>query len=215
MNLIEVVCLGCGRTTAQHPEYPGVPRCLDCERAHHGLDDSKWFTPIGEWHPTIPRVRPGELRPIIAQQLEAPTPPPYVVIRPAAPYDLATPGTPQGLRQLAAAALEGGRFTASAALAVAISSADGSVVASLGLRMRGDEPGRPRRAWAVYVRREAEDGAVCWESAGAALLDAGAAPRVRPIGILELRCVLRGEVYVPPPQDPQSAGSLRCARASL
>jgi len=126
----------------------------------------------------------------------------YVVLRPAEPYDLATSGTPLGLRQLAAAAAEGGAWFVWATLALALA-ADGAVVASLALRCIGDLPGRPRRAWAAYVRTEAEDGTVSWVPNGAMLADHGDAERpVRIVGILELKAVLRGEVYVPPPPRP-------------
>lgn len=53
-------CSSCGRRTSSQPSDP-EPECLDCSRARHGLDDSRWFTPIGTWHPTVPIVRPGEL----------------------------------------------------------------------------------------------------------------------------------------------------------
>lgn len=61
MNLVELACTGCGRTTAQRPGSPNPARCMDCARRDAGLDDSKWFTPIGEWHPTIAHCLPGQL----------------------------------------------------------------------------------------------------------------------------------------------------------
>lgn len=66
MNLIEVICWRCGRTTAQADDWTGLQLCLDCERMRAGLDDERWFTPIGAWHPTIARVLPGELAPVRA-----------------------------------------------------------------------------------------------------------------------------------------------------
>lgn len=130
-------------------------------------------------------------------------PPQWAILRPAQPYDLATPGTPAGILDVARAAAQGAllpppggwQHRATFALAAGSSGMQGDVVASLALRLTGDLPGRPRRAWVAYAR----DGA-SWKPNGAGLLDAGDVERpVRTIGILELKAMLRGEVYVPPP----------------
>lgn len=199
MNIIEVTCTGCGRTTAQHPAYSRPPRCMDCARRDFGLDDSRWFTPIGSWHPTIARVLPGE-RPRAVAELGAGRPAPaapYAILRPAQLYDLATPGTPAGILAVARAAQQGGGWRTVATFALAADPA-GVVVASLALRLCGDLPGRPRRAWVVYARQAAGG----WESRGASLLDHGAERTVRPVGIEELKATLRGDTWVPPAPRP-------------
>jgi hypothetical protein len=146
-----------------------------------------------------------------------PAPPPYTVLRPAQPYDLATPGTPLGLRQLAAAAREGGLYAGVATLAVALRADGGEVVASLALRLNGDEPGRVRRAWAVYLRREQQDGTVSWAPHGAAVLDgANAARPIRAVGIEQLKAIARGVPYVPPPPrgGPPRLACFHCDRVT-
>lgn len=143
-------------------------------------------------------------------------PPAYAILRPAQPYDLATPGTPAGILTLAAAAA--GRWRTEARFALAASVEDGAVVASLALRLTDDSPGRQRRAWAVYVRTEdPETGESSWKPAGAGLLDPGDPTRpLRPIGVNELKAVLRGEVYVPPPPraGPPRLACQECDRAT-
>lgn len=131
-------------------------------------------------------------------------PPPLarpVILRAAMPYDLATPGTPQGIKMLAAAAERGAplpppggwRHRATFALA---EDTDRRIVASLCLRLSGDLPGRVRRAWVGYAR--AEGGG--WAPSGAALLDHGDTERpLQLIGIEPLKAMLQGEVWVPPP----------------
>lgn len=134
----------------------------------------------------------------------------YVVLRPAQPYDLATPGTPAGILAVARAALQGPDWTPRATFALAASSDGGDVVASLALRLTGDLPGRVRRAWVVYVRREREDGTVSWAPGGAGLLDAGDPLRpLRPIGVEELKAVLQGKPWSPPPPRP-AAPKMQC-----
>jgi hypothetical protein len=62
MDLIEVTCWRCGRTTAQAADWPGLQLCLDCSRLRAGLEVGYGVgAPVGTWHPTVPRVRPGEL----------------------------------------------------------------------------------------------------------------------------------------------------------
>lgn len=150
----------------------------------------------------------------------APPEPPWVILRPAQPYDLATPGTPQGITDVARAAAEGGIYAAAARYAVAASPDGAEVVVSLALRLQADLPGRRRRAWVVYVRRGDK-----WAPHGAAVLDDAAPPvrreaeegappvevvvPVRPVGILELKAILRGVPYVPPPPRP-GPPRLRC-----
>lgn len=142
---------------------------------------------------------------------DTPAPSPaYVVIKPAQPYDLATPGTPLGLRQLSAAAAEGGIFTQAATFALAVSADGLDVVATLALRLRGDSPGRVRRAYACYARRLGEDGSVSWLGDGSAILDSADEARpIRHVGILELRAIVAGRVYTPPPPRP-GPPRLRC-----
>lgn len=154
-----------------------------------------------------------------ARAVATPAPPAaaYTILRPAQPYDLATPGTPRGILDVARAAEEGGIYRHSAAFALAASTDGADVVASLSLRLTGDLPGRVRRAWVVYVRRQGADGAVRWAPHGAALLDAGAPPVLREqeegppvevrrvmrlVNIGELTAELRGVPYVPPPPRP-------------
>lgn len=148
----------------------------------------------------------------------APKPPEYAILRPAQPYDLETPGTPAGLLDVARAARQGAhlpppggwRYDARFALAQHTAAADpGDVVASLSLRLTGDLPAGPRRAWVAYVRRvDPETGASKWAPNGAAIIDhtdadpARRGPRL--IGVNELKATLRGEVYVPPPPRPGS-----------
>lgn len=159
----------------------------------------------------------------------APPEPTYVVLRAAQPYDLATPGTPDGLRQLARAAAEGGIYTAAATFALSASPDGAEVVASLALRLTvdGPEEGRRRRAWVVYVRRGDRPWSATATPAGggAALLDTHAPAQlrdlddgrppvevvvpVRPVGVLELKALLRGEVWTPPPPRP-GPPRLRC-----
>jgi hypothetical protein len=182
---------------------------MDCARRDAGLDDSRWFTPIGSWHPTIPRVRPGELAPQAgAWHAESVAEPPaFAILRPAQAYDLATPGTPLGILAVARAADVGGvwRYSARFALAVAAAPKAGDgVLASLALRLNADTPDRTRRAWVVYLRRaDPETGRSSWSAGsdgGAALLDtADAARPVRAIGVEELKATLRGEPWAPPP----------------
>lgn len=197
---------------------------MDCARVHFGLDNDKWFTPIGAWHPTIPRVRPGELHPSTRPAGSDAPAAAYTILRPAQPYDLATPGTPRGILDVARAADEGGIYRHSAAFALAASTDGTDVVASLSLRLSADLPGRVRRAWVVYIRRQGEDGAVRWAPNGAALLDAGAPVELRAeedgrlievarvlrlVNIGELTAELRGVPYVPPPPRP-GPPRLRC-----
>ena len=137
-------------------------------------------------------------------------PAPYVILRRAQPYDLSTPGTPAGLLAVARAADAGAllhppggwRYVATFALASPADPAGGDVVASLCLRLTGDLPGRPRRAWVAYVRAVDGAGRVAWKPNGAALLDPEAERPVRVIGIEELKATLRGEVWVPPAPRP-------------
>lgn len=136
-----------------------------------------------------------------AAELAPPTPLPRpVILRAAQPYDLATPGTPQGIRAVAAAAERGAslpppggwRHRATFALA---EGTDGGIVASLALRLTGDLPGRIRRAWVAYERTEGGG----WVPSGAGLLDHGdTAHPLRPIGIDPLKAMLAGEVWTPP-----------------
>lgn len=130
--------------------------------------------------------------------------PQWAILRPAQPYDLATPGTPAGILDVARAAELGGAWCHRATLAVAASVDGGRVVASLALRLTGDLPGRARRAWVVYARAEdGTTGAVTWKPNGAGLLDAGDPARpVRPIGINELKCILQGKEWASPPPRP-------------
>lgn len=140
----------------------------------------------------------------------APPPAAYVVLRPAQPYDLSTPGTPAGILAVARAALQGMDWTPRATFALATSADGTEVVASLALRLLGDLPGRQRRAWVAYVRRQAEGGAAAWRPAGAGLLDAGDVARsLRPIGVEELKAMLRGVPWCPPPPRP-AAPKLQC-----
>lgn len=124
-------------------------------------------------------------------------PPPYAILRPAQLYDLATPGTPAGILAVARAAAQAGGWRTVATFALAVDPA-GVVVASLALRLCGDLPGRPRRAWVVYARQAAGG----WTSRGAALLDHAAERTVRPLGIEELKATLRGEPWTPPAPRP-------------
>lgn len=145
----------------------------------------------------------------------APPAPPFVILRPAAPYDLATPGTPLGIVQVARAAEQGatlappGGWRHWAALAVATTPDGARTVATLALRLTGDLPGRTRRAWIAYQRTDAGG----WRSSGAGMLDTGAPTAsgwpARPIGIEELKATLRGEVWVPP-APPQPAYTVPC-----
>lgn len=127
----------------------------------------------------------------------------HVILRAAQPYDLATPGTPLGITAVARAADEGGvwRYIATFALAMPAGGEPDAVVASLALRLAGDEGGRARRAAVVYVRRTAADGRSRWEPHGSAvLLDSADAERpVRPVGVEELKAILRGRPWAPPP----------------
>lgn len=140
----------------------------------------------------------------------------WTVLRAAQPYDPATPGTPAGLLDLvrAAAEAEGGVWHAVVTLAVASSPDGEDVVASLALRLALDAPedGRRRRAWVVYVRRGDRPWSATSTAAGggAALLDtqAGAVP-MRTLGVLELKAILLGRTYVPPPPRP-GPPRLRC-----
>lgn len=139
----------------------------------------------------------------------APPAPAYTVVRPAQPYDLATPGTPRAVLDVAKAASAGGVYACMCTFALAADAA-GGVVASLALRFAGDLPGRPRRAWVVYVRSADEDGAVTWKPNGAALLDATDPGRpMRQLGVTELKAVLAGVPYVPPVPRP-AAPKLQC-----
>lgn len=141
---------------------------------------------------------------------EATPTPSHAILRPAQPYDLATPGTPTGILAVARAAEQGAslrppggwRHRATFALA-ASNDAESAVVASLVLRLVGDLPGRPRRAWVAYVRRTDAAGTVRWVPNGAALLDNGDVERpMRVIGVEELKAILRGEEWTPPAPRP-------------
>jgi hypothetical protein len=142
----------------------------------------------------------------LARGVPAP-PPPFAILRPAQPYDLATPGTPLGILAVARAADVGEvwRYSATFALAVAAAPKTGDgVLASLALRLNADAPGRSRRAWVVYLRRaDPETGRSSWSAGsegGAALLDTADAVRpIRPIGVEELKATLRGETWASPP----------------
>lgn len=143
------------------------------------------------------------------------------VLRPALPYDLATPGTPIGIRSLARAAAAGahlpppGGWQHRATFALAVDDSGAEVIASLCLRLIGDLPDRPRRAWVAYVRSE-EGG---WQSSGAALIDHGDPERpLRMVGVEELKAMLRGEVWAPPERDVpmlQCQGCDRVVRFSM
>jgi hypothetical protein len=140
----------------------------------------------------------------------------FTVLRRAQPYDLATPGTPSGILDVARAAAEGGVWRCAAQLALAVDERSGAVVASLGLRCQADEPGRRRRAWVVYVRSQGEDGTSSWRptgplsTGGAALLDDADTERpMRPIGVLELKAILKGVPWVPP-APRQGPPRMRC-----
>lgn len=143
-----------------------------------------------------------------------PAAPAYAILRPAQPYDLATPGTPSGIVDVARAADAGallpapGGWRHRATFALAADAA-GRIVASLCLRLEGDLADRPRRAWVTYVRSEDDDGAVAWRPNGAAMLDAERSPSPKLIGINELKALLRGEVWTPPPPRP-GPPKLRC-----
>jgi len=140
---------------------------------------------------------------------QRPAPPaPYAILRPAQPYDLTTPGTPAGLLAVARAAEAGaalpppGGWRHRATFALASTPDGAEIVASLCLRLVGDLPGRPRRAWVAYVRTENAAGEVSWKPNGAALLDPEAERPMRVIGIEELKATLRGEQWRPPPPRP-------------
>lgn len=136
----------------------------------------------------------------------APANPAYTVLRPAASYDLSTPGTPAGLLAVARAAAddEGGAWAADGRFALAVDRA-GRPVASLALRLQ--QP--PRRAWVVYVRTVDDDGRSSWKPNGAALLDPDASRPMRLVGVTELLCILRRRPYVPPAPRP-GPPRLRC-----
>ncbi len=129
-----------------------------------------------------------------------------VILRADQPYDLTTPGTPQGIIAVARAAEQGatlpppGGWSHRATFALAQTPDGAEVIASLCLRLVGDLPGRPRRAWVAYVRDEAGG----WRPNGAALLDSAAERPMRVIGIEELKATLRGEVWMPPVKAPPS-----------
>lgn len=129
--------------------------------------------------------------------------PRWAILRPAQPYDLATPGTPGGILEVARAAAHGGVWRARATFALAASPDGAEIVASLCLRLAGDLPDRPRRAWVVYVRAEGGAAPATWKPNGAGLLDVGDPARpLRTIGINELKATLRGEEWRPPPPRP-------------
>jgi len=178
-------------------------------------------------------------------------PPGWAILRAAQPYDLATPGTPRGILDLARAAEAGGGWRHGATLALAMSADGAQVVASLCLRLVGDVPPPPlkgsfscrrcrrwlegdwsaadpaarveierqmatgrcdacaaresgrRRAWASYVRVTDAEGGISWKPGGAQLLDTTRPERtLLTIGLLELRAVLLGVPYIPPPPRP-------------
>ena len=107
------------------------------------------------------------------------------VLTSARPYNIATPGTPAGVRRLAELAQEHGHAVrVTFALA---EDAEGVLIASLAVRM-------PGVGFAVYTRRvrEASSG---WE-AGTVIL------RGRVAGVNELKAHLRGVEYVPLPPKP-------------
>jgi hypothetical protein len=143
----------------------------------------------------------------------APPPTGFVVVRPAVPYDLATPGTPQGLQLLVRAADAGahlpppGGWRYTVTLAVAVSADGGEVVASLALRLHGDlPPAWHRRAWAVWQRRTGDTVPAgqqgVWVPGGAQLRDSGhpdPTRQWREVSLAELKTVVRGELWTPPP----------------
>lgn len=161
-------------------------------------------------YPGLPRSAAAHDRAVaeLSAGLVAPAPA-YTILRPAQPYDLATPGTPRAVLDVAKAAAAGGVYACTCTFALAADAA-GGMVASLALRFADDLPGRPRRAWVVYVRAEDEGGAVAWRPNGAALLDGADAGRpMRQLGVTELKAVLAGVPYVPLAPRP-AAPKLQC-----
>jgi hypothetical protein len=169
---------GCGARPACRDSSP-TPTCLDCMRLRHDITRSG--EDCGSWHPTIARVLPGELGPMLARQRPDAAPTPQV-LRPAADMsaDAGLPSAVRGLLQLAGV---GARVTAAVAVRP-----DGGIVASLAVRVRGT-------GFAVYTR--GEDGA--WGTAGAVL----GVPHLRRVGVTEFAAALAGVEYVPPaPRAP-------------
>lgn len=173
-----------------------------CDRCGDQLDELPRVELVTDLH-SVDYYRQG--KPQRVEIAAAPPAPAYRVLRPAQPYDLATPGTPAGILAVARAADEGGAWAYLATLALAEEAETGEVVASLALRLRCDR--EQRRAWVQYVRTK---GGAWSPSApgglgGAALLDGG---RVRPVGIEELKAIVRGQPWTPP--APRTVYTVPC-----
>jgi hypothetical protein len=107
------------------------------------------------------------------------------VLRPATVIDSGDASLPTAVRGLLKLAGPAARVTAAVA-----ARADGSIVASLAVRV-------PGIGYAVYTR--GEDGA--WGTAGAVLAD----PHLRAVGVTRFAAALSGVEYVPPAPRPAAA----------
>lgn len=150
---------GCGWRPGCAEEYP-APECLDCARARHGLGDA--YLKRGRWAPSVAPER-WSWRPWnrpVTEPVNLPVKPPVTVLRPATELSPHDPSLPRGVRQLVELAdADRARVT----LAIACD-ADGRIVASLAVRVRGV-------GHVVYERTEGG----AWRFAGGSVL----APRPR------------------------------------